>query len=404
MLKRTFATLFFTICIWHLTFAGAPDKPLPGETLITEPMLDEVPPVSSPGQDKSQEKAIPATAAKQALKHPESTQGQAVKAPGTPGKSNGKAAHKPNTSTEAGKATTAAKQPKEVTQPDEANPSEEVKSPEEVFVPALLSVESKTQHAYACQYWVKLANRLPYKIRDLPLRFSAYIQNPDYPEPVLFESLTRSFFEMRPTEEQYIDLFYMHVRCNNVLFIKVEDTGTCTIGETTAFTSQAGDCSRYITLQESPLVKTVKATTSGEQPVKREAKEVSKRAHQVTTLIKQEHIERLIAHFIDSYGAGDLESLMEIFDKSTQHEGMELGAIREHYARLFKTSQSRTMGVQSLSWHPLTERTAQLTFHTWGHLEQSGFFDTTGYLEEVDMRVELRDKDLVVIGFIARKL
>lgn len=385
MHSRPLAVLLFAFCMCNPVLAravpGSADAPaLEGApTPVIEPKLDEVP--------------LAPPASKQGRQNPK----QPDKSP--PGPAQGDAEAKgPD---QPGEETVAGETPQGKPGEPEAAKPEEVK-PEEVFVPALLSVELKKQHAYACQYWIKLNNRLPHKIRNLPLRFSAYIKSPDYPDPIVYESVTRSFFEMRPTEEQYLDLFYINVGCDDILSIRVADTGQCTVGESSRFTTQTGDCGRYIVVQESPLVKMVKATATGEEPPPAPTPEA--KTAQIDTEIKQEHIERLISHFILTFGKGDLEGLMGMFDQSAPHAGLDVEAIRKHYADLFKTTHSRTMGVQHLSWRPLSIRTAQITFHTWGNWEQAGFPTSTGYLEAVDMRVELRGQDLVVTRFMARRL
>lgn len=79
-------------------------------------------------------------------------------------------------------------------------------------------------------------------------QFTAYLNDPNYVEPVPLETLTRSFYEVRPTDTQYLELFYMDARCAEFSFIGVNDTGRCSVGETNRFTTQKGGCERYLEL------------------------------------------------------------------------------------------------------------------------------------------------------------
>ncbi|GEM_PF-674584 len=132
-------------------------------------------------------------------------------------------------------------------------------------VPALLTVEKKKDYADACQFWVKLQNRLPFKVRNLALRFSAFIQEDPYKEPVFYDADTRSFSEVRPTEYQFRGIFYMDIKCDQIAFIRVEDTGRCSVGELTKFSAQSGDCAKYVDVAESDLVKIFKGQPKPEQ-------------------------------------------------------------------------------------------------------------------------------------------
>jgi len=195
------------------------------------------------------------------------------------------------------------------------------------FVPALLTVEIRKQHPYACQYWLKLTNRLPFKIRSLALRFSAYIKSEDYDEPVLFETLTRSFSELRPTDEKFLDLFYMNIPCEGIDFIKVSDTGHCAAGELTKFTAQAGDCARYVEVEQSDMVTIFKvAGDDVEEPG-------SGKREQMFTLVKQEDVDRLVARFIHGYEAGDIEKFVALFDANVQTDD---GVGRKHIRQRFR--------------------------------------------------------------------
>ena len=132
-------------------------------------------------------------------------------------------------------------------------------------IPALLTVEKRREYADACQFWVRLQNRLPFKVRNLALRFSAFIQEDPYREPVFFDADTRSFSEVKPSEYQYREIFYMNLKCDEIAFIRVEDTGRCSVGELTKFSAQSGDCAKYVDVAASDLVKIFEGQPSPEE-------------------------------------------------------------------------------------------------------------------------------------------
>jgi len=123
---------------------------------------------------------------------------------------------------------------------DRASAPPPASTPEEYKgIPALLSLERKVQLATACQYWVKLHNRLPFKIRNLALYFEAYIWEPGYDHPLLFDSTIKSFSDLRSTDSQYRDIFFQNSKCDRIAYIQVEDAGRRAIGALTKFSAQS---------------------------------------------------------------------------------------------------------------------------------------------------------------------
>ena len=105
----------------------------------------------------------------------------------------------------------------------------------------------------ACRIGVILQNDLPYKIKNLAIRFSVYKS-----AAVPYDSVTRSFSEIKPTDRQYRKLLFRGISCSAIHQIKVEDPGRCAMGELDRFSAQPGDCLEHIRLEHSELVNIVK--------------------------------------------------------------------------------------------------------------------------------------------------
>jgi len=105
----------------------------------------------------------------------------------------------------------------------------------------------------ACGLGVTLENGLPYKIKNLSIRFSAYKS-----ESLLYESVTRGFYEIKSTDRQYQKLGFRGISCSGIHHIKVEDPGRCSMGSLDRFSSRPGDCIKHIKIEPSKLINIVK--------------------------------------------------------------------------------------------------------------------------------------------------
>lgn len=116
----------------------------------------------------------------------------------------------------------------------------------------VLSVHMRKAYPDACTFGVTGTNNLTIKVRSLAVRFNGYIRG-----NVLYDTITKSFFELRPTEQQYREFTYQ-VPCREIDRIEVSDPGRCVLGEDDRFTTDAGDCAKYFDVAASPYVRVVK--------------------------------------------------------------------------------------------------------------------------------------------------
>ena len=100
-----------------------------------------------------------------------------------------------------------------------------------------------------CRLGVVLQNNLPYKIKNLAVRFTVYKS-----ESVVYDSVTKSFSEIKPTDRQYRSMLLRGARCSRIHSIKVEDPGRCSMGELDRFSARPGDCLEFIEVKPSQLI------------------------------------------------------------------------------------------------------------------------------------------------------
>lgn len=273
--------------------------------------------------------------------------------------------------------------------------------PEGALVPALLSVAAVKQQVAGCQIGVKLKNRLPHKIGDFSLQFTAYLNDPNYVEPVPLETLTRSFYEVRPTDTQYLELFYMDARCAEFSFIGVNDTGRCSVGETNRFTTQKGGCERYL---ELATVNPIALHKGDRRPAKAGGAPPVAKPEIVASPIGRREVDQLVNRFVEAYELGNLERFLSLFDERVKtDEGEGLEPLRVQYGALFKSTSRRSLVAEDLVWKVVTPDQVQIQFRVKGDLGPNNLFGVERYLGSLDLAGTLRDGRLVITEYYQRK-
>lgn len=120
---------------------------------------------------------------------------------------------------------------------------------------AVLSVHSRKSFQNACQFGMTVTNNLPYKITSLSFRISALIDG-----NVRFDTQTKEFSQFRPSEQQYREITFQGVTCDQIRQLEVSDPGRCTLENLNRFNSKAGDCAKFSDLAASNIVSVIKNT------------------------------------------------------------------------------------------------------------------------------------------------
>jgi len=118
---------------------------------------------------------------------------------------------------------------------------------------AVLEVVNIKEHGSTCDIGFRLTNNLPYKIKSLVPRFSAYNK-----DQVKYETLSKSFNSIKPTRSQYQKVRFIGISCSDISHIKLHGADRCTMGPFTKFDSGEGECLKQVYVQESELIKVIK--------------------------------------------------------------------------------------------------------------------------------------------------
>ena len=104
-----------------------------------------------------------------------------------------------------------------------------------------------------CDVGFRLTNNLPYMIKSLVPRFSAYTTG-----NVMYETRSKSFNSIKPTRSQYQQVRFIGIACADISHIKLHGADRCTMGPFTKFDSGEGECLKRVYVQESNLMKVIK--------------------------------------------------------------------------------------------------------------------------------------------------
>lgn len=118
---------------------------------------------------------------------------------------------------------------------------------------AVLSAHARIEYENACKLGLTLTNNLPDKITSLAFRMTALIDG-----KVAFDSQTKSFSELRPSEQQYRELIFQGVRCTQIKEIEVADPGRCALGELNRFNAKPGDCAKFTDIASGGVIPLVR--------------------------------------------------------------------------------------------------------------------------------------------------
>ena len=118
---------------------------------------------------------------------------------------------------------------------------------------ALLTVERRQTIPQGCRLGLRLRNDLTTRIRSLVLRFTAY-----KPGPIAYETISRGFSLIRPTDDQYREIRFRDVPCEEIVHVQVHGADNCHVGELTKYTEGSDSCLSLVKVADSELIKIYK--------------------------------------------------------------------------------------------------------------------------------------------------
>ena len=113
---------------------------------------------------------------------------------------------------------------------------------------AVLTVTKVHEMDQACRMQLHLQNNLTFKIRSLVPRFTVYNQ-----DNVMYESISKSFSQIKPTRDLYRDLQFS-LGCRDISRILVHGAERCTMGDIDMFNEEDGQCLAHIYVTPSDLI------------------------------------------------------------------------------------------------------------------------------------------------------
>ncbi|HHM04497.1 MAG TPA: hypothetical protein ENJ19_01980 [Gammaproteobacteria bacterium] len=127
---------------------------------------------------------------------------------------------------------------------------DEPASTEGAAVMAVANVQDATR---ACKIGFRLTNNLGYQIRSLVPSFSAYTAG-----GVRYETVSKSFHSIKPTRDQYQQIRFNGIQCDDIEYVLVHGADRCNMGVIDKFNEEQGECLSLITVLPSTLIKVTK--------------------------------------------------------------------------------------------------------------------------------------------------
>lgn len=118
---------------------------------------------------------------------------------------------------------------------------------------ALMEVANIKELRNACKVGLRLTNNQGYKIKSLVPSFSAYTS-----DGVRYETVSKAFSNLKPTRDQYRQVQFIGLRCQDIDHIVVHGAGHCSMGPMDKFNEAEGECLSHIYVEASDLIKITK--------------------------------------------------------------------------------------------------------------------------------------------------
>lgn len=118
---------------------------------------------------------------------------------------------------------------------------------------AVISVANTRGLRNACKIGLRLENHLGYNIKSLIPSFAVYNR-----DGVLFETVSKSFSSIKPTRDQYRQIQFIGITCEEIGHVRVHGADHCSMGPMDKFNEAEGECLSHIYVQESDLIKITK--------------------------------------------------------------------------------------------------------------------------------------------------
>jgi len=124
---------------------------------------------------------------------------------------------------------------------------------EDPLTSAVMMVANISGLRNACKVGLRLENNLGYNIKSLIPSFTAYT-----PDGVAFETVSKAFSSIKPTRDQYRQIQFIGITCDDIGHVRVHGGSRCSMGSMDKFNEEAGECLSHVYVQPSDLIKITK--------------------------------------------------------------------------------------------------------------------------------------------------
>lgn len=118
---------------------------------------------------------------------------------------------------------------------------------------AVLTVANIRGVRNACTVGLRLENNLGYTIKSLIPSFSVHTQ-----DGVSFETVSKAFSSIKPTRNQYRQIQFIGITCDDIGHVRVHGAEHCSMGLMDKFNESEGECLSHIYVQPSDLIRITK--------------------------------------------------------------------------------------------------------------------------------------------------
>jgi hypothetical protein len=118
---------------------------------------------------------------------------------------------------------------------------------------AVISVANVRGLRNACKIGLRLDNNLGYNIKSLIPSFSAYTR-----DGVLYETVSKAFSSIKPTRDQYQQIQFIGITCDDIGYVRVHGAEHCSMGLMDKFNEEDGECLGHIHVVGNEQMKVTK--------------------------------------------------------------------------------------------------------------------------------------------------
>lgn len=114
---------------------------------------------------------------------------------------------------------------------------------------AVLTILEVTDLGEACNLKVHMKNNLPMRIGHLVPRFNIYNQ-----DGVLFDTVSKSFANMKPGKEQYSSMQFSGIGCSDIKFAHLFSASRCRMKDIDIWNEKEGECLSRLYVTPTDLI------------------------------------------------------------------------------------------------------------------------------------------------------